>query len=194
MKIAIIFILASLSYTLQLQAQNQQVEADSVFIKKGYQLILKDSSLIIYKDTLMLIPFGTKYKVKKSSITKSDEFYDNIEKKSEKKWLTQQVHDALVVSSQNINEDTINFENPADIYKRYIGWNISKISYRQVDVISGNVADALLLQSSGIIKTLNSIKSKTKPNVLKKNTIIKTGDLLDAEILSDNERILRALP
>lgn len=100
----------------------------------------------------------------------------------------------MIVSSQHINEDTIEFEKPEKIYKQYLGWKISTITYRQVDVISGNVEDTIQVNSSDLIKTLNSIKSKTRHSVLKINTIIKIGDSLNAGALSDNERIFRALP
>lgn len=196
MKTVIAFILIALSSTLQLQAQNQEVknDLDSVFIQKGYQLVLKDSVLNIFRDTLILVPAHIKYKVKKSPSAKTNDFYDNLEKKTEKKWFTKQMHDALVVNSQAINDDTVAFEKPEQAYKQYLGWTINKISYRQVDVISGNVEDTLLLESSGIIKSLNSMKTKTRLQVLKKNTIINIGNALNAELLNDNERIFRALP
>jgi hypothetical protein len=193
MKSALLIVLVFLSVIFQLKAQ-QQSKVDSIYVLKGYQLILKDSALIMPNDTLVLLPAGTKYKVKKSPETKTNDFYNSLGEKSEKKWITNQLHDALVVNSQHINDDTVEFESPEQYYKLYLGWEISKISYRQVDIISGNVEDTLQVKSTGIIKSLNTIKSKTKLKVLKKNTIVKIGNSLKADILIDNERLFRALP
>lgn len=84
MRILFIFIFISLSSVSHLQAQNQTIKAneDSVFIKKGYQLLLKDSALIIHKDTIIVIPAHTKYKIKKKPDIKTNEFYANLEQKS----------------------------------------------------------------------------------------------------------------
>ncbi len=184
--------------SFQALAQKEQIKnkngLDSIYIKSGYQLLLKDSILLITKDTVIFLKSKTKYKVKKNSDVKTDEFYKSLAEKSNEKWLTKQLHGALVVGAQTSNEDTVAFEKPEEQYKQYLGWKISKISYRQVDVISGNVEDTLQQKSTGVIKTLNNIKSKTKPQVLKKNTIIKVGDSLNAGLVNDNERIFRALP
>jgi hypothetical protein len=167
---------------------------DSINIQSGYMLQLKDSTLIMHTDTIIVLPYGTKYRIKKSPDLRSEDFYSLLEEKSEKQWITKQLHDALITDVKNENPDTIMFEKDMQIYRKFAGWQITEISFRQVDIISGNVNDTLQVTNSNIIRTLNNFKKQTRPYVLRKNMFIKTGDFLDPHKVADNERILRKLP
>jgi len=166
---------------------------DSLQLKRGYLLIIGDSTLMVKGDTLIVLPASIKYRVKKSRLKKTDRFYDSLKAKSNKYWLTRQLYDALVLET-NTHEDTLDFEKSEQWFTPYAGYVIRDIRYKYVDVLAGNVNDTLQTTHSKLIRQLNTIKSHTKRVVLRHNLIVKKGDKVDPGTLADNERIIRSLP
>jgi len=122
-------------------------------------------------------------------------FYDSVKVKFNRNKLTTFLSRYLFVHN-NLDTTDIekeNFVSEERFYLRYEGKLIRSIRYLKVDVVEGNVYDTMQHIHSDAGSLLDDIHIDTRNRVLRKNTVLKIGDRLDAYKVADNERIIRNL-
>lgn len=122
---------------------------------------------------------------------KQEHFYDSLEFKANKKRLTQIIYDFLISPPRPYVDKkalTLNY------YSQLEGKLISKIDIKSLDVFGPNFKDTAKMAKSWLERTANDIHTKSNLNSIKKLLLFKVGDFVDAELIYENERIIRSLP
>lgn len=188
----ILFFSLATAYFSSLNMSGQDISV--VAENKKNQLILTDS----------LNPFETNvrqtvFKNKTSLMTiddsiksKSDNFYDTLKYRAEKKKITREIIDLIIVTpSEDIGTIASESETP---FIEYHNKTIRNISFTQFAVFGPTVDDTTKQTSRFYEKAGNKMHINTSKNILRKNLLIKPGDILNAYTIADNERIIRSLP
>ncbi len=168
-------------------------QGDTVFLTARQMLILKDSVFLPRQDTAILLPADTRYKIRKNPYWKSEVFYDSLETKMSRRWLTRELHRLLFrnPTTQNpLGGEPVKSES---FFAEFAGRPIASISIRQVPILEGSVWDTSKTVFSGLGGFLNSWHISTSEKLLRNRLRFQVGDPLDGYILSDNERLLRNL-
>ena len=79
-------------------------------------------------------------------------------------------------------------------YKSFQNKTIGSISIRSLKVFGPSFDDTLKTTNIWIEKVANNLHSQSNLYVIRKNLWIKEGQALDADLMMDNERLLRSLP
>lgn len=168
--------------------QQQKVEYDTIPIKKNTSLILKDVTLRFDKDTVLILPDTVFYKVKGN-------FYSRLKDRWYQRKFTKQLFDLLFsIPADDFGLDTtklIKSENP---FLQYEGQTIGTISLTKLQALGTNMDDLTKQPESVVQKLGNTINFNTRDRVIRNNLLFEEGEILNAAILADNERIIRELP
>lgn len=165
---------------------------DTVTIKQGQFIFIHNRTYKLNVDTTLLIPASVKYEIKTS---RSDEFYNRIEKRSQRNRFLRELHNKfLVCQEKKANNDTVKTNNAPAPLTIYSGKTIRHIVIKRLDVFGPTILDTTKTTGTWIGKTGNKIHSKSRLFLLRSNLIFKEGDALNPVKLADNERLLRGLP
>lgn len=186
-------LLQTLILVVSINAHSQELRKDTVHIKFGEIIVLKDSIINPSSDTIILLPIDEKYKIKADPHFKSQIFYDSLKIKSdEKKWKSELFRLMILKIPDKAIDTTINV-NANDKFLTYEGLIINRIYIAQVDIMSGNLYDTSIHATKNFPKLLNSLHISTNEKAIRKNLIFQSGDIIKANQMSDNERMLRSL-
>jgi hypothetical protein len=173
---------------LEIRAQDKPVKIDTLFVPKGYMVILDDTSFVVGTDTVII---GHRARMKQDPYKKSEKFYDSLEGKAQRSRVTRELHEMLIRKQnrpQPVDSVVIKSE---DSYKKYNGMVIRSIRFKTIDLLEGSVLDTLLEASSKVGKVVNQFHSDTRHFIVRNNLLFKVGDRVDPYRLADNERLLR---
>ncbi|MTI20332.1 hypothetical protein E1176_04795, partial [Fulvivirga sp. RKSG066] len=168
---------------------------DSVRVKGRSFLILGDSSIYIEKDTVLVLPDSVASKLKRDEVKRSEEFYKNIKEKFYKRRFTKELYDLLFVTPPDSKPSKPT--QPAPIngnYKKYEGKRIKNIRIKKLEVFGTSIRDTTKNTDSWAINFANSLHTYTRSRIVRNNLFFETGDIIDPDLLSDSERVLRTLP
>lgn len=124
----------------------------------------------------------------------ANSFYTNLESYSNTTGLTRELHRIIIKPSKNEAENngvTIASDNE---FQQYAGRIIRNISITRLQPFGQSVNDTLLNPHSWIEKTGNKVHKRTRENIIRNQLLIDKDWMVDPELLSDNERIIRSLP
>jgi len=122
---------------------------------------------------------------------KEEVFYDSLKYKASQKRLTQMIYDFLISPPRPYVDKkalALNYYNQLD------GKVISEIKIKSLDVFGPSFKDTTRRAKSWLEKTANNIHTKSNLNSIKKLLLFNVGDFVDAELIYENERIIRSLP
>ena len=81
-RIIVYFLFQTLLLFECLTVHSQESRKDTVYIKFGEIIVLKDSAIVPSSDTTVLLTYGKKFKIKANPYFKSQNFYDSLKIKS----------------------------------------------------------------------------------------------------------------
>lgn len=123
--------------------------------------------------------------------SKSEQFYDSLEHRAKEKALTRILYDFLVSPPRPfVDREALSKE----YYSEFEDKIISEISIQPLEVFGPTFDDTTRKASSIIEKTANALHSRSNLNTIRRMLMFKTGSPVDAELMYENERIIRALP
>jgi hypothetical protein len=184
-------VLLSLSLTvlaLEIRAQDKPIRIDTLFVPKGYQVILDDTSFVVGNDTVII---GRRIRMRQDPYVRSQRFYDSLSELAERSRVTKELHELLIRKqrrAQTVDSVLIKSE---DSYGKYNGMTIRSIRIKKVDLLEGSVLDTVLVASSKVGKLVNRLHADTRDFIIRNNLLFKVGDKVDPYRLADNERLLR---
>jgi hypothetical protein len=118
-------------------------------------------------------------------------FYDSLQVKASRYRITRWLYGSMICSSKDTaNPDIQSY----GYYKIFKNKTIGSITIKSLDVFGPNFNDTARTANLWIEKAANKLHTKSNLYVIRKNLWIKEGQLLDADLLMDNERLLRSLP
>lgn len=125
-------------------------------------------------------------------VTKDPElFYDSLAVKANRHRVTKWMYDYLISSgNDSVNKNLLSYEYYKSFEKKIIG----SIEIKSLQVFGPDFNDTSKVTKIWLEKLANKMHSKSNLNVIRKNLWIKEGQNIEADLIMDNERLLRALP
>jgi len=162
-------------------------------VKRGLQVVLRDTSFITKKDTILILSpeEAKKIKIRKNPYVTSSNFYDTLLLKSSNNKVTKDIYDLVVKKKKGKNKLVHVIIKSEEIYKPYTGYTIGSIVVKNVDLLEGSVIDTLQQASTKFGKFVNKVHKDTRAQIINRNLLFKVGDVVDPYKFADNERILR---
>lgn len=167
---------------------------DTIRVKADEVLILHDTIYLPQQDTLFLLADTIKYKVKANPYYRSDIFYDSLRSKAYRNNVTRELYKLLIrPPAQDVYESN-EVVKSEQYFAPYAGKTIRSIRVFHVPLLDGTVWDTTQLSTTQLGRMLEHLHTDTHASLVKKNILFQEGDRVDAYLLADSERILRALP
>ncbi|HMJ71628.1 MAG TPA: hypothetical protein VK508_22185 [Cyclobacteriaceae bacterium] len=184
--------LLSLSVALlvfQARAQEKPVvNIDTLYVPKGYMVILDDTSFVVGADTVII---GRRIKMKEDPYQKSQKFYDSLQERADRRRVTRELHELLIRKQRRAQVVDSVIIKSEDSFKKYEGMTIRSIRIKKADLLEGSVLDTVLVASSKVGKLVNRLHIDTRDFIVRNNLLFEAGDNVDPYKLADNERVLR---
>lgn len=176
-------------------AQDSIVHApDTVNAYKGSIFIIGDEKYVISKDTVLIIPFGTNYKIRISGETQSKNFFDSLAlHASQRNWMNKLHNIVVIAPGKEPIIDTLQTSKSISPFINYGGKIIREIKIKQLEPFGPTIFDTTRKTMSPIENAGNKIHITTREKIVSNYLVFSEGDRLDPSIVSDNERILRRL-
>jgi len=118
-------------------------------------------------------------------------FYDTLKVRAGRKNITRILYDLFIREESKVRDYKTQALNN---YSDATGKTIREIHFLRLDVFGPSIQDTSRKAKSWLERTGNYIHTRSDLHNLRKNLIIKPGDLIDAETLYENERLFRTLP
>jgi hypothetical protein len=155
--------------------------------------------LIIILGVTFVIPINTLAQLTESDTIdnvapysqKQEQFYDSLKYKASQGKITQLIYDFLISPPRPYVDKKALALN---YYNQLEGKIISEIKIKSLDVFGPTFQDTSRTASSKLEKTANKIHTKSNLNSIHKLLLFKVGDVVDAEVIYENERLIRSLP
>lgn len=132
-------------------------------------------------------PLDVSMKSEKDSLT-----FTKLKKKFSKNKILREIHHALfkdVYNTNNQGQEIVKIED--DPFTEYEGRVIRKIYVKRLRVFGESIADTTRI-AEGFEKFLSSLHANTQESVIRKSFLLfNVGDIVDADRLRDNERLMR---
>lgn len=186
----LLFLHGSLPAVAQKDKKNQAL--DSVRVKGRSFLILGDSSIYVEKDTVFVLPDSIAVKLKRDETRRSDDFYKKIKERLYRTKFTRELYDLLFRETGRKEKKQEKVTNGS--YKKYEGQPINNIVIKKLEAFGPTIEDTTRTSESWAVNVANDIHILTRRRVIKDNIFFKEGDIVNADVLSDSERVLRNLP
>ncbi|MFA0961957.1 hypothetical protein AB9P05_09130 [Roseivirga sp. BDSF3-8] len=167
-------------------------EPDSVRVRRSEMIILHDTLIVPYRDTVMVIPGGESWQVRPNPYYRSAALYDSLENEAGEDGITAELFRLFFrpIAQDIYRSDTIvQSEIYYEPYRRGI---INQVSVEEVPIIGGDIIDTTR-ETKGK-SFLNRVLPPTSKRLILANILFTVGDTLDPFIIADSERLLRQLP
>ncbi len=164
---------------------------DTLHVKKNDLLLFNDSLVTFDRDTVIVIPPGVAVFRIKGNYDRSQQLYDSLHTKAARKKWSNRLYRLFFNSGQQRTAPS----SSSDDYREYEGMTVRKIRYYRLDPFGIIIRDTVLLPpKKGTSSFLNKIHLTTRLQTIRKNLLFQPGDKVHAQMLDDNERLLRHLP
>lgn len=176
--------------------QEQKADVKRFHVKKGQQVILRTSSFVAQRDTVIAIPATEqKYlKITRAPSAIAAMFYDSLAQHAARGRVSRDVFDA-VIKKKGRKEKLVNSIMPGEaVFQSYEGLKIRSIVVKSVDVLEGSVIDTLEHATTRLGKFINRVHRDTRTSLVERNLLFSVGENVDAYRMADNERVLRQFP
>jgi hypothetical protein len=170
-----------------------QTPKKKVVVKKGQQVVLRDTIFIVKRDTTLFFTEDEmeRVKIRENPSVKSSKFYDSLEKRASSNKITKDIFDFAIVKRGRKEKAVSVIVKSEEVFKPFEGYTIASIVLKAVDVLEGSVIDTLQKATSKLARYVNSVHVDTRSQIIENNLLFKVGDAVDSYQLADNERILR---
>ncbi len=168
---------------------------DTLKLLEGSRLYIGNQKFKYKKDTIIVIHSGLDYRVKYPRGQAGDIFFDTLEERASKKRWTRELHNVVITSPRIPDtQDTMQTRLSVDPYISHGGKVIRNIRFTKLEPFGPTIYDTSRTASSKIEKLGNDLHRVTHDRVINNHLLFHSGDLVDPNEISDNERIIRELP
>lgn len=174
------------------RAQSPTQAPDSICVKSGILVVLKDSLYVTVHDTV--IPVDSRFvRLRIDPYARTKSFYDSLLVKAQRRGLKKELHRLFIRDNAPTVTARRNETRREDDFKPFAGKVIRRISTSRVPMLDGNVNDTSGSALQGWNRWVN-IHPQTPSWVARGKGIIREGELLVPGALADHERLIRELP
>ncbi len=168
---------------------------DTLRLLEGSRLLLAGQKFKYKKDTIIVIHSGLDYHVRYPRGQAGDIFFDSLEERASKKRWTRELHNVVITAPPTPDiQDSMLTRLSVDPYISHGGKVIRNIRFTKLEPFGPTIYDTSRIAGSKIEKLGNNIHRVTRDRVVSNHLLFRSGDLVDPNEISDNERILRQLP
>jgi hypothetical protein len=122
---------------------------------------------------------------------KYDQFYDSLAYKARQSKFVSMLYDFLISPPRpHVDKEAMALE----YYSQFEGKIISSINIQPLEVFGPTFDDTSRQAKSWLEKAANALHTKSNLNTIEKLLLFDAGDFVDADLLYENERIIRSLP
>ncbi|MDQ3110794.1 MAG: hypothetical protein M3R17_12945 [Bacteroidota bacterium] len=157
-------------------------QTDTVKLKAHHYLYLGDKVIYAVKDTFVVLPESTPYKIRKDI---SAYFVDRFKGRALAMFYRPE-------SETTPSDDTVLHVKSENPYMKYQGRVIRAINIQTLDVTGAKKTIKFKAQRY-LDSTFDAVHIKTKPSVIRNNLLFDVGDTVNAYLLANNEKNLRDL-
>ncbi len=170
-------------------------QTDTVRLVPTEVLIIQDSIIVTEKDTVILLPAGSKYRIRKNQFAQSEQFFDSLHNTAYQNAVTRELYNLFV--RYRPPEDIYTNRDPVkaqDIFKAFEGKTIASVEVLHVDLFAGSVTDTTIrLPKGSFSKSVADLHRQTRKRIIRNQLLFQVGDRADPYQLGDSERIVRSL-
>ena len=153
--------------------------------------VTKAPEIIIAADTLNLS--DVKRKESPVDALYAIEFYRNLRNAAEKTFLTRRLHD-LIIRPRTTFPDDFSREAAHNEFSPHEGKTIRQISINRLNIFGEDIEHAGRTTSIAMVERIgNNMHIKTNPSLIRRNLLFEEGDLVDPQVFTDSERLLRGI-
>jgi hypothetical protein len=168
---------------------------DTLRLVEGSRLFLAGQKFKYKRDTIIVIYAGLDYHVKYPRGQAGDIFFDSLEERASRKRWTRELHNVIITTPRIPDtQDTLLTRLSVDPYIKQGGKIIRHIRITQLEPFGPSIYDTSRTAGSKIEKLGNNMHGVTLDRVINNHLLFQSGDLVDPNEISDNERIIRQLP
>lgn len=121
-------------------------------------------------------------------------FYEQLKHKFYRRDVTRHIYDLLFdTPGSSQPQRSYQTEEAIEYFQQFEGKEIQHISIRKLALFGPNVNDTSRTANNWVQQTGNALHFQTREWVINKNLLFQKGDVINAEELYDNERLLRSL-
>ena len=187
-------IIKTLGILLLFSSVNLFAQSDTLMVRKGQILVVKDSVIVPQNDTIAIISRQVEHQVLDDKFLLSDGFYDSVYSVAQRRRVTKELYNLLIVNnSTNGSFSSKEPVNSESFFQAFQGKTIRKIEYVSVDLFGGSVNDTTQKAQSRIGMLSNDLHRHTKDEVIAKHLLFSVGDQVNPFVMSDTERVIRSL-
>lgn len=181
-----------LPYTLE----GQVLLKTRVKVPGGSQVVLRDTSFITRRDTVITLNEIEIYQVKirADPYRRATDFYDSLEIRSVKGKVSNGVFDLIIrKKKRKVRAVTVLVKAEAP-FMAYKGYRIATIKFHAVPILEGSVLDTLQEATTRLGRLVNRFHKDTRKRIVRNNLLFEAGEVVDPYLMADNERLLRQFP
>lgn len=172
--------------------KSKQLSRDTLRVKAGMLVILRDSFFVAGRDTL-IVPGNERIRLRKDPYSHSKSFYDSLAVHAGNKKLLYSLYKVFVRDNAPVNTVMKNSCSREDELSVANGKVIRSIRTFNVPLLDGNVRDTAWVARSLAGRLMNA-HPQTKSRLILAAFIPVVGETTDGESLADAERLIRSLP
>lgn len=164
---------------------------DSLFVKAGLLVIMRDTFFVTASDTLFARE-GRTIRLRRDPYERSKTFYDSLAVKTGKHKMMKGLYRLLV---RDVNPVIIVAKNDKprdDFFKKYNGKIVRNISTLRIPLLEGDVNDTLWGEFNKWGRILNW-HPQTKKSLIIGSGLVMEGDKVEGTVLADMERLVREM-
>lgn len=188
----VFIILLFLIFSEDLFAQNHEV--DTIAVQGRSFLVLGDSSLYVPKDTIFIVPDSLARRMVLDRGKRSDDFYINLKNSFYKHRFTKELYDLLFKDPERKKRSKK--PDPVQGYsiEEFEGQRISQVIIKKLKIFGTSINDTTKRSNKWAIRVGNRLHTYTRGRIIRNNLFFEEGDIIQANLITDSERIVRALP
>ncbi|NLI24424.1 MAG: hypothetical protein GX419_06955 [Bacteroidales bacterium] len=139
-------------------------------------------------DTVFLVPDSLRKQ-------KADLFFQKLEEKAARLYWAKVIHNIVVIpSNRKPLRDTLQTEQGILAYQEYEGRIVRNIQFKKLEIFGPTVTDTSAVPQNWIERGINRMHFYTSDRVLMNHMLIQPGAEVKADVIADNERLLREIP
>ncbi|MEO0554116.1 MAG: hypothetical protein AAF149_12990 [Bacteroidota bacterium] len=173
---------------------SQDAKVDTIAVQGRSFLVLGDSSLYVPNDTIFILPDSLARRMVLDRGKRSDDFYIRLKNSFHKRRFTKELYDLLFKDPEKKKSTKKAAPKPRYSIEEFEGQRIGKVIIKKLEIFGTSINDTTKRSSKWAIRVGNKLHTYTRSRVIRNNLFFEEGDIINADLITDSERIIRSLP
>ncbi len=186
-----------LSSSVNAQNSKTSDELDTLVIKAHTYAYIDQQRHYFHFDTALILPYWKTRRLQPGTGERESKLYTNLEYRMEKTKVGSELFGLLfsIPNYDNTNQKKKDIlKKKENAFQKYSGRRVRNIIVKRLESFGTHFPDTNYYNNTGFNKLGNGVHALTKRWVIKKNLLLKEGDLIVPREVSESERLVRRLP